>query len=161
MNVIRFSESLWFRNITGMVLLIVKTIVVYPILLYCGRIVLEQLFHQRISNLSSLLSSKWPIFIRYTLATIWVISSAILAIYIPNIAVAINYLGSLANLFVFILPGLCLFLILFMDDEYRLLREELGDQFFTTKTILLSVSIFFISYGSGMFAYSFCLSLIE
>ena len=79
-----------------MIMLIVKTIVVYPLLLFCGRIVMEELLQG--------FSPRKPVVLRVSIATVWVLSSCALAILVPNIAVVINYLGSLAILFVFILP---------------------------------------------------------
>ena len=121
-----------------MILLIVKTIVVYPVLLFCGRIVIEELFGS--SNNHN------PTILRISIATVWVISSCTLAILLPSIAVVINYLGSLANLFVFILPGLSLYCALFdleqlqsIQNEFRLLRK---------KSTVLFISVLFIAYGS-------------
>lgn len=133
-----------------MFLLIIKTIVVYPVLLFCGRIVVEQCLNN--SNRSSK-------FLRIFLATVWVISSAAIAIFIPNIAIIINYLGSLANLFVFIMPGLCLYLMLFHEYQYELMIEQFN--LFSNKYLVLVISIFFISYGLGVSAYSICLSITD
>ena len=138
-----------------MVLLIIKTIVVYPVLLYCGRIIIEQLFPLA----EDTQSSKRRRSIRITCAIIWVVTSATLAIYVPNIGVAINYLGSLANLFVFILPGLCLYMILFDEQQFELIKHEYG--FLANKSLILVISTLFISYGIGVFAYSICLSILE
>lgn len=120
-----------------MILLIVKTIVVYPVLLFCGRIVIEELMPY--------LNSRQPFLLRVIIATIWVLSSCTLAILVPNIAVVINYLGSLANLFVFILPGLCLYYSILDDEQLALMQKELW--LIRNRTTLLCISIIFVAYG--------------
>ena len=121
-----------------MILLIVKTIVIYPVLLFCGRIVLEDLFRNWNHNKQLLL--------RVTIATIWVLSSCTLAILVPNIAIVINYLGSLANLFVFILPGLSLYLALFNSEQLHSIQCKF--KILRKKSTILCISVFFIAYGS-------------
>lgn len=124
----------------AMILLIVKTIVVYPVLLFCGRIVLEEF----IADFS--FANRRPLTARVCIATVWVLSSCTLAILVPNIAVVINYLGSLAIFFVFIFPGLSLYQSLFnlerlqaIQVEFPLLRRRLA---------IFSLAVLFISYGT-------------
>ncbi len=46
---------------------------------------------------------------RILIATPWFVTSLVCAILIPNIGEVIQFLGSLAAVFIFIFPGLCLF----------------------------------------------------
>ena len=45
---------------------------------------------------------------RVVIATIWFVASLVMAIEVPNIGAVINMLGSLAAVFIFVFPGLCL-----------------------------------------------------
>lgn len=137
-----------------MLLLIVKTIVVYPILLFCGRIVVEQYINNLRSQLGMQTSCITETIVRISTATFWVLTSCALAIFVPNISVAINYLGSLANFFVFIFPGLILYCIMFNDELLYKLQNE--SKIFTSNTLIL-LSLFLIAYG----VFAFTLSLIQ
>ena len=46
---------------------------------------------------------------RILIATPWFATSLAFAIFIPNIGEVIRFLGSLAAVFIFIFPGICLF----------------------------------------------------
>ena len=132
-----------------MILLIVKTIVVYPVLLFCGRIVIEELL-QGWNNQN-------PVVLRMSIATVWVLSSSILAILVPNIAVAINYLGSLAILFVFILPGLVLYCSLFNSERLESIQSEFS--LLRNRLVILCISVLFIAYGTFIMVISINQSL--
>lgn len=123
-----------------MILLVVKTIVVYPVLLFCGRIVLEEF----IGNFS--FANRRPFAARVFIATVWVLSSCTLAILVPNIAVVINYLGSLAILFVFILPGLSLYQSLFNLERLQAIQCEFS--LLRSRIAIMCLAVLFISYGT-------------
>ena len=124
-----------------MILLVVKTIVVYPVLLFCGRIVLEDVVLRRNDGEDSR-----PTWLRVSIATVWVITSCAIAILVPNIAVVITYLGSLAILFVFILPGACLYIAIFNEQHRQALQRELPRPLSSVAS-MLSLSVLFIGYG--------------
>lgn len=42
---------------------------------------------------------------RITIVTIWFTASLLIAIFVPNITIVINYLGALAGAFMFMFPG--------------------------------------------------------
>lgn len=120
--------------------MIVKTIVLYPLLMYCGRIVLEDIcfkYFLQESRLTDLVA-------RWIIATTWVVLSCLLAIFVPDIAVAINYLGCIAVLFVFILPGLILYLTLFDPFTTNILSDKF---WFLSGIFMLPLSVLFVSYG--------------
>jgi hypothetical protein len=43
---------------------------------------------------------------RISIVTIWFLASLLIAIFVPNITVVINYLGALAGAFMFLFPGI-------------------------------------------------------
>ncbi|XP_027194001.2 sodium-coupled neutral amino acid transporter 7-like [Dermatophagoides pteronyssinus] len=119
--------------LAGIIALIVKMITTYPPVVFCGRETIVRIIlsryrrqqHQQQQRSGyeclsdqdeneSLLSSRnnyehrWNIII----TTIWNISVLILAIVIPNITIAIGFLGSLASCNVFIFPGIALFALI-------------------------------------------------
>src|SRR5699024_116683 len=100
-----------------------------------------------------------PTTTRILIATGWLLSSAVLAVYVPNIAVAINYLGAVANLLVFILPGLSLYVIQFDCRLHERLAKEC--KLLANPPVLLMVSVAFIAYGVALFGYSLSLSIVK
>merc|ERR1712150_265894 len=64
--------------------------------------------------------------VRYVCVTVWFFLSLILALVIPNIGDVIKLLGSLAAVFIFIFPGLCLFKCTIRSDPSYLLKKKLG-----------------------------------
>lgn len=114
--------------LAGIVALIVKMITTYPPVVFCGRdtivrIVLSRYYGQQYRSGYECISSddnggiespentferyerRWNIII----TTIWNVAVLVLAIVIPNITIAIGFLGSLASCNVFIFPGIALF----------------------------------------------------
>ena len=99
-----------------------KTYTTYPILLFCGRsesfrYLMFKYFSLFREGLDSLLKDlvlseegalRWEKTRRVVIATTWFILTMILAIEIPDISAVINMLGSLAAVFIFVFPGICL-----------------------------------------------------
>ena len=56
---------------------------------------------------------------RFIIVTVWFLLSLIVALYLPNISIVIQYLGALAATFMFIFPGLCLFFIAIERNNYE------------------------------------------
>ncbi|CAG2109363.1 unnamed protein product, partial [Medioppia subpectinata] len=106
----------------AIIILIAKTITVYPLLLFCGRIAVED-FMQKLSEMfcTNLAfcdnSSRFEPLRRALIVLIWIITTIIIAIYIPNITIAIEFLGSGAILFIFIFPGLCFLNAVLIKDK--------------------------------------------
>ncbi|PAA59189.1 hypothetical protein BOX15_Mlig011399g1, partial [Macrostomum lignano] len=94
----------------GMCLLAFKICTTYPILLFCGRAALDsvalpllRLDPDRICRTERVR--------RFGVTIVWFGLTLLLAVLIPNIGDVISLLGSLAAVFIFIFPGLCLFKI--------------------------------------------------
>lgn len=89
----------------GITAIAIKTITTYPILLYCGR--------EAVNNVWCGLTHDGDLAIgentrRAVIATIWFSLTMVLAVVCPDIGVVIDALGSLAAVFIFIFPGVCL-----------------------------------------------------
>jgi len=83
-----------------------KTYTTYPILLFCGREGMDSLLKDLVLSEESAL--RWEKTRRVVIATTWFLLTMILAIEIPDISAVINMLGSLAAVFIFVFPGICL-----------------------------------------------------
>lgn len=82
-----------------------KTYTTYPILLFCGREGLDSLLRDLVVKEDSVGKERVR---RVVIATTWFLLTLVLAIEIPNIGEVINMLGSLAAVFIFVFPGVCL-----------------------------------------------------
>ena len=76
--------------------------------------------------------------LRILVVCLWFFTSLAGAVFLPNITLAIHYLGALAASFIFIFPGLCLF---FHIEEYWIYSWQ----------NLLSISIAITYVGIGVF----------
>lgn len=90
--------------LAGITSVAVKTFTTYPILLFCGR--------EAVSNLYVLFAGEPDVALtekrrRYTIATVWFALTLVLSVVSPNIGVVIDILGSLAAIFIFVFPGIC------------------------------------------------------
>ncbi|XP_040573260.1 sodium-coupled neutral amino acid transporter 7 isoform X2 [Lepeophtheirus salmonis] len=110
-----------------------KTITTYPILLFCGReAIISVIFHS--GGGTRLVSS--------IISLIWFVLSLLSALLIPDIDLVIKALGSLASIFIFVFPGICLF-------KYTL---RVDPSFVRKKTIaILLISIIFQVIGFFIF----------
>ena len=127
----------------GIVIMIAKTITVYPLLLFCGRVAVDD-FLKTIGQfcLSTICGNCLEPFRRVLIVLIWVFTTIVIAIYVPNITIAIESLGSFATLFVFIFPGICfLNAILVKDKNLYLLKDKIYI-FIASLYIVLGVFIF-------------------
>ena len=77
---------------------------------------------------------------RYVCVTIWFCLSLVLALVIPNIGDVIKMLGSLAAVFIFIFPGLCLFMSAMNSDPAILLKKSWA--FIVTSFVFIAVGSF-------------------
>merc|ERR1719150_298150 len=84
--------------------------------------------------------------VRYVVVTVWFFLSLILALVIPNIGDVIKLLGSLAAVFIFIFPGLCLFKCTLRADPSYIMRKTWA---------LLALSLVFIGLGGFIFGVVF------
>jgi len=97
----------------ALIAMALKTYTTYPILLFCGREGMSTIIKDLFITEDSPTKEKLR---RFVIATIWFICTLIMAIEIPNIGAVINMLGSLAAIFIFVFPGVCLLQITLMTD---------------------------------------------
>ena len=84
--------------------------------------------------------------VRYVVVTVWFFLSLILAIVIPNIGDVIKLLGSLAAVFIFIFPGLCMFKCTIRSDPSFLLKKSWA---------MIAMSLVFMGLGGFIFGVVF------
>ena len=82
-----------------------KTYTTYPILLFCGREAISTIIKDTMIREDSERKEKIR---RVIIATVWFVATLIFAIEVPDIGIVINLLGSLAAVFIFVFPGVCL-----------------------------------------------------
>lgn len=108
--------------LAGIIALIIKMITTYPPVVFCGRDTIVRLILSRYNQLDRngyqylADSNPSPFFAHehrcnIIITTIWNILVLIMALLIPNITIAIGFLGSLASCNVFIFPGLALIIL--------------------------------------------------
>ncbi len=90
--------------LVAVIMYLIKTYTSYPLNLFCARTAIEgvwiEVFHLNTETI--LLNEKKR---RVLIVTIWFLLSLLVALFIPNITLVINYLGALAATFMFIFPG--------------------------------------------------------
>jgi sodium-coupled neutral amino acid transporter 7/8 len=152
----------------GILAMALKTVSTYPILLFCGR----EAVGSAITDLKALLSTapsdsssssittdrvsdipedqpqnghfSSPVRIRIIIVVIWFLLSLMCAVVVPNIGEAIGLLGTLAAVFIFIIPGLCLANITFRSDpslmrKFNIFLLVTGGVFIVIGTFLFGV----------------------
>ncbi|XP_074645499.1 sodium-coupled neutral amino acid transporter 7-like isoform X2 [Tubulanus polymorphus] len=93
-----------------------KTYTTFPILAFCGRSALDSVWCSMLKLPPDEIAMHEKRR-RIVQTTIWFLSSLALAVFIPNIGVVISLLGSLAALFIFLFPGLCLLQVAFAQES--------------------------------------------
>ena len=123
----------------ALIAMALKTYTTYPILLFCGREGMSTIVKDLFIKDDTPAKEK---FRRYVIATIWFICSLVLAIEIPNIGAVINMLGSLAAVFLFVFPDVCLLQTTLMTDPTMAnIRSRLA----------LSLAVIFLLLGAFLF----------
>ena len=97
----------------ALVAMALKTFTTYPIISFCGREGVSTIIKDVFVKDDNPQNEKLR---RYVIATVWFICSLLMAIEIPNIGAVINMLGSLAAIFIFVFPGVCLLQTTLMQD---------------------------------------------
>ncbi|XP_022238391.1 putative sodium-coupled neutral amino acid transporter 7 [Limulus polyphemus] len=137
--------------LVGIVALAAKTYTTYPILLFCGRTAIDDIYIQ-VRSLPPELAARGERMRRIITALVWFITTLTLAVVTPNIGVVIQLLGSLAAVFIFVFPGLCLLQETLRKDPSIIL---LKDKF------LVFVSGVFLAIGMGIFGLVLTQSIAE
>lgn len=128
--------------LVGLAALIAKTITIYPILLFCAKIAIQDIF---VVAFGYDYSTSLNCLRHFLIVMTWFFSSLIFAIFTPNIGIVIDMLGSLATLFIFIFPGICLiFAILYKDPNIYLHKDRIHI-FIASLYIVLGTFIFGLS----------------
>jgi len=90
--------------LVAVIMFLLKTYTSYPLNLFCARTAIEGLWIEVFSlSTEQILNSERTR--RIVIVTVWFFSSLLIAIFLPNITVVINYLGALAGAFMFLFPG--------------------------------------------------------
>ncbi|XP_067001609.2 sodium-coupled neutral amino acid transporter 7 [Anabrus simplex] len=132
----------------SIVAIAIKTFTTYPILLFCGReavsVLWTNLFHRNQSDVAVTEKRR-----RIIIATLWFLLSLVLAIVSPDIGVVIDILGSLAAIFIFVFPGICLLQSTLHKDPYLLLNKDRFAIFASFLFILVGTFIFGVVLVQG------------
>lgn len=122
--------------LAGILALVVKMITTYPPVLFCGRDTIVRILassrrskYQSIddrtrSSNETMVHSRYERKYHILITTAWNASVLMLALIIPNITVAIGFLGSLASCNVFLFPGLALMSLARNYVHLKLLRDR-------------------------------------
>lgn len=85
----------------------IKSFTTYPLLLFCGREAIStvwcELFSASDTDIALTEFKR-----RVSIASFWFISTLLIAVVSPDIGIVIDVLGSLAAIFIFVFPGICL-----------------------------------------------------
>uniref|UniRef100_A0A4D5RFM5 Putative solute carrier family 38 member 7 n=1 Tax=Ixodes scapularis TaxID=6945 RepID=A0A4D5RFM5_IXOSC len=85
-----------------------KVVATYPILLFCGRTAVDDLYSSRPGGGAPPSRTGGELRRRLVISSAWFCTTLGLACLVPSIGPVIRTIGSLAALFIFLFPGLCL-----------------------------------------------------
>jgi len=122
----------------AIIALAAKSCATYPILAFCGREALTSLL-QGCYNSSHPHREKLG---RIFISIIWFAASLVLAILIPDIGQVIRILGSLAAIFIFVFPGLCLLQATLRQDPSMIRKKNIAYSFISCFFIVVGVFLF-------------------
>ncbi|XP_022664435.1 putative sodium-coupled neutral amino acid transporter 7 isoform X2 [Varroa jacobsoni] len=111
--------------LAGIVVLIIKMVFTYPLLVVCGRGVLERVELARFKQ-RDCTSRDWSVYTHYIITLVWFATSLMLATTIYNLTKVIDWIGGLACANIFIFPGMCLVGISTNSKEFRIQRPVLN-----------------------------------
>lgn len=89
----------------GITIVAFKTITTYPMLLYCARLAIDDFI---VTRLRIIRPERKELKRRIIIVITWFLLTLALAIVVPDIGSVIRIVGSLAIVFIFIIPGICL-----------------------------------------------------
>ncbi|CAF1182405.1 unnamed protein product [Adineta steineri] len=92
----------------AIIMVAIKTYTAYPVNLFCGRTAIDSLSNETTTS-SIATDARQSSKRRILIVCLWFFSTLAGAVFLPNISVAIHYLGALAASFIFTFPGLCLY----------------------------------------------------
>jgi len=106
----------------ALIAMALKTFTTYPILLFCGREGCSSLIKELCMGGQDTETKEKTR--RYIIASLWFMATVLCAIEIPNIGAVINMLGSLAAIFIFVFPGVCLLQVTLLRDPSLARRKS-------------------------------------
>lgn len=92
--------------LVAVIMYLIKTYTSYPLNLFCARTAIEGVWIE-VFRLNTDVILQYEKKRRIFIVTVWFVFSLLVALFIPNITLVINYLGALAATFMFIFPGNC------------------------------------------------------
>ncbi|KAM8945331.1 solute carrier family 38 member 8 [Pelodytes ibericus] len=93
--------------IIARVLFAVSIITIYPIILLLGRHILQEAWLNQKSS-SMYVTVSYERCMRVILTVLWIVTTLIIALFVPDISEVITVIGGISAFFIFIFPGLCL-----------------------------------------------------
>ncbi|CAF1291444.1 unnamed protein product [Rotaria sp. Silwood1] len=133
----------------AIIMVAIKTYTAYPVNLFCGRTAIDSLSKESTTSLIAT-DPRQSIEGRILIVCLWFFSTLAAAVFLPNISIAIHYLGALAASFIFIFPGLCLY---FHIEEKWI--NSWGN------IISISIAIFYVAIGVFVTVLTLLQSLIS
>ncbi|XP_047237651.1 putative sodium-coupled neutral amino acid transporter 8a [Girardinichthys multiradiatus] len=86
----------------------VSIITIYPIIVLLGRSVIQDPLLSRVRRRGGVLMAKFESRSRYVLTVLWITTTLLIAMFVPDISKVISVIGGISAFFIFIFPGLCL-----------------------------------------------------
>ncbi|KAM9808255.1 putative sodium-coupled neutral amino acid transporter 8a [Neosynchiropus ocellatus] len=86
----------------------VSIITIYPIILLLGRSVIQDPLLSWRRRRDGLVTAAFECRSRYLLTALWITSTLLIAVFVPDISKVISAIGGISAFFIFIFPGLCL-----------------------------------------------------
>lgn len=150
-DVLLSYDATKIQVLLALILLALKSWTTYPILMFCVREAIGDLYVQlrKISPVEAAISE--PKRRRIIALLLWA-ASILMALFTPNINIVVKLLGSLAAIFIFVFPGMCL------------LQEVLGKRgnlipFTWSRRVLVGVAMFYMVVGMFAFGLAFTLGV--
>ncbi|KAH7982890.1 hypothetical protein HPB52_008022 [Rhipicephalus sanguineus] len=137
--------------LVGILAMALKIITTYPILTFCGRTAVDDLYGQ-FRGLDEDAKRKRELFRRITIVSIWFCTTVVLACLVPNISIVIRIIGSLAATFIFVFPGLCLLFVSVKLDNYY---------YFAKTKWKLAIAVLCVALGTFVFGQVLTMSIMD
>lgn len=137
--------------LVGILAMALKIITTYPILIFCGRTAVDDLYGQ-LRGLDEDAKRKSELLRRTAIVSSWFSTTVVLACLVPNISIVIRMIGSLAATFIFIFPGLCLlFVSVKLDNSY----------YFAKTKWKLATAVLCVALGTFVFGQVLTMSIMD
>ncbi|XP_036007975.1 putative sodium-coupled neutral amino acid transporter 8a [Fundulus heteroclitus] len=103
----------------------VSIITIYPIIVLLGRSVIQDPLLSWRRRRGGVSMSKFESRSRYLLTVLWITTTLIIAVFVPDISKVISVIGGISAFFIFIFPGLCLMFAMQSEPVSRKTRVAL------------------------------------